>query len=51
MWKVIWSYNGRREGNEKFFAKNYAAQSFANYIIRKPWCSYTEVKFIEMEAE
>jgi len=44
MWKVIWNYRGRH-GGEKMFAKNYAAQSFANVMIRKGGITKVEVKF------
>jgi hypothetical protein len=50
MWLVKWNYRGRWEnGGEKLFEKNYAAQSFAYMMIRKPGITQTETKFVEVE--
>lgn len=50
MWIVKWDYRGRWElGGEKLFEKNYAAQSFAYMMIKKPGITRTEVKFVEVE--
>jgi len=49
MWKVVWNYRGRH-GGEKMFAKNYAAQSFANVMIRKDGITKVGVKFAGKEA-
>lgn len=45
MWKVVWNYRGRWSlGGEKTFAANYAAQSFAAAMIRKPGITRTKVE-------
>jgi hypothetical protein len=47
MWKVTWNYRGRWDlGGEKTFAKNYAAQSFANFMIRKGGITQTKVEAV-----